>query len=315
MHPQYLTDNGMQLDDLGTAFFKRELEIIKAQSYDVIYPDLPARSLFPVNNEGGTGVTSITYQSFDMTGKAKIINGGAKDLPRADAGGREITNPVRELGIAYGWNVKEIAASARAGRSIDRQRSNAANRAIEEAVNDIAFNGNVEHGLPGFLSNPDIPIGPATDIGGGVTEWSSKTPVQIYEDCTALLKSIFINSKMAERPDTLLLPPTQWSILIETRMADGTDTTIAQFLVKNSPYLNSLDDIIPVNELAGAGTGGVDIMVAYTRRPDKLQLEIPAEMQYLPAQEQGLEMVVPGWLSICGVVIYYPLSASIIEGI
>ncbi len=315
MHPQFLTDTGMRLDDLGTAFFKRELELLKAQQFDVLYADLPARSLFPVNNEGGFGITNITYQSFDMAGKAAIINGGARDLPRADAGGREISTPVRELGISYGWNVKEIAAAARSGRSIDSQRANAANRAIEELVNEIAFNGNAEHGLPGFLSNTDIPTGNATNIGGGVTEWASKTPTQIYDDCVELLKSIFVNSKMREKADTLLLPVTQWSILMETRMADGTDTTIGQYLIMNSPYLSTIDDIVPVNELAGAGTGGADIMVAYTRRPDKLQLEIPAEMQFLPAQEQGLEMIVPGWLSIGGVVVYYPMSAAKLEGI
>lgn len=310
----YLKDNGLQLDDLGATYFARELELLKARTFDVIYADLPARELFPVNNEGGFGITSITYQSFDKTGRAKIINGGSKDLPRADIGGVEITNPVREIGISYAWTVKEIAAAAHTGRPIDRRRAEAANRSVEELVNSIAFFGNANHGLPGFISNPNIPTSTVVDPGSG-TEWVSKTPDEIYFDISDKLTDVFEVSKMRERADTLLLPPAQWSLISTTRMAAGTDTTILQFLVRNSPYINSEADVIPVNELTGAGTGGADIMVAYTRRPDKLQLEIPAELQYLPSQEQGLEMVVPGWLSICGTVVYYPLSASIAEGI
>jgi len=311
---QYLRDNGLQLDDAGSAFFQRELELLKTQTYDVVYADLKARDLFPLNNEGGFGITSITYQSFDKTGKAKIINGGSKDLPRADIGGKEISNPVREIGSSYAWTAKEVAAAARTGRPIDRQRASAVNRAVEELVNEIAFFGNAAHGMPGFLSNPNIPTVTVVDPGAG-TEWANKTPAQIYFDMSDLLTDIFENSKQRHQADTLLLPRDKYSLIADLRMADGTDTTVLQYLIKNNPYIASGANVIPVNELTGAGAGGVDIMVAYTRRPDILQLEVPAELQYLPAQEQGLEMVVPAWLSMCGVVIYYPLSLAIGEGI
>lgn len=312
----FLKDNGLQLNDVGSVFFKRELELVKSQSFDVLYADLVARNLFPVNNEGGFAITSITYQSFDKVGKAKIINGGSKDLPRADAGGVEISNPVREIGISYGWNVKEIAAAARTGRPIDRLRAEAANRAVEELVSEIAFGGNAENGLPGFLSNTSIPTSTVVDPGAG-TEWVNKTPEQIYFDMADLLGDVFTNSLMRERADTLLLPVAQWNLIATTKFNTGADTntTILKYLVENSPYLTSMDNVIPVNELLGAGAGGTDRMVAYTRRPDKLQFEIPAELQFLPPQEQGLEFIVPAWLSICGVVVYYPLSAAFADGI
>lgn len=312
----YLQDNGLQLDAEGHAFFARELEHIKAKRFDTLYADLQARDLFPVSNEGGSGITSITYQSFDKTGEAKFIGNNAKDLPRADVHGKEITHKVDEIGISYGWTMKEIAASARTGRSLPDQRAKAAHRSVEELVNTTAYFGNQELGLPGFLSNTDIPIETiAADGTGSTTEAANKTPAQVYRDVTGVLNSIFENSKMRERPNTLLVTVALHSYLTETRMADGTDTTILQYLVKNSRFLKSIDDVVPVNELEGAGVGGTDRMVAYTRDPDKIQLEIPAELQYLPAQEQGLEMIVPGWLSISGTVVYYPLSAAFADGL
>ncbi len=303
------------LDAPQGAFFQRELELIKSQSYDVQYADLIARSLFPVSNEGGFAITSITYRSYDKVGAAKLINNYAKDLPRADVGGKEVTIPVKEAGTSYGYTVKEIAASQLTGRSLDQQRANASRRSVEELINDIAFNGRTDAGLPGFLSNPNIPTVTVVNGAGGTPQWTTKTPDEILFDINDLFGDIFENTKMKERADTLLLPPTNWNYIASTPRASNSDTTILQYIVQNSPFLNSVDDVIPVNELVGAGTGGVNIMVAYTRRPDKLQLEIPGELQYFAPQEQGLEIVIPGMASIAGVNVYYPLSAAVAEDI
>lgn len=303
------------LDDVNGAFFQRELELVKSQSYDTLYADLIARNLFPVSNEGGFAITSITYRSYDKVGAAKLINNYAKDLPRADVGGKEITIPVKEIGTSYGYTVKEIAASQMVGRGLDQQRANASRRAVEEEINDIAFNGRSDADLPGFLSNPNIPTITVVDGAGASALWVDKTPDEILFDINDLFGDIFENTKMKERGDTLLLPPAQWNYIASTPRASNSDTTILQYIVQNSPFLASMESVIPVNELVGAGTAGVDIMVAYTRRPDKLQLEIPGELQYFAPQEQGLEIVIPGMSSIAGVNVYYPMSAAIAEEI
>lgn len=303
------------LDDVGAAFFQRELELIKARSYDVLYADLPARNLFPVSNEGGLAITSITYRTYDKVGAAKLINNYAKDLPRVDIGGKETTIPVKEIGIAYAYTIKEIAASQLTGRGLEQRRANVAARAVEEEVNDIAFFGRADAGLPGFLTNPNIPVITVVNGAGGTPQWVTKTPDEILFDINDLFADVFENTLMKERADTLLLPPQQWVYISSTPRASNSDTTILAYIVANSPFLMSMDDVIPVNELAGAGTAGVDIMVAYTRSPEKLELEIPSELQFLAPQEVGLELEINGMASIGGVNIYYPLSIAIAEDI
>lgn len=302
------------LDATGAVFFNRQLELIKSRSYDVLYADLIARNLFPVSNEGGLGITAITYRTYDEVGIAKLINTYSGDLPRADVGGQETTIPVKEIGISFGYTIKEIESARLTGFPLDQRRANAARRANEQAVNDIAYNGNADAGLPGFLTNPNIPSGTVVDPGGG-TEWSTKTPDEILFDINDIFADVFEVTKMKERADTLLLPPAQWSLISATPRSANSDTTILEYVVQNSPFLTSADNVIPVNELAGAGTSGVDMMVAYTRSPDKLQLEIPYELQFLANQERGLEIIVPGLSSIAGVNVYYPLSAAFGEGI
>ena len=58
-----------------------------------------------------------------------------------------------------------------------------------------------------------------------------------------------------------------------------------------------------------------EIMIAYRRDPDAFTLEIPQMFEQLPVQERGLEFVVPCHSRIGGVIIYYPLSMAIGEGI
>lgn len=308
--------NSGTMDADGAFFFQRQLEMIKARSYDVRYADLKARSLFPVSNEGGPGITSITYRTYDQVGAAKIINAYADDLPRADVAGKETSIPVRSVGISYGYNLDEIQASQLTGAGLDQRRANAARRSVEQVVNDVAFYGDEESGLPGLFSNPNIPIGAVINPGSG-TAWVNKTPDEILFDINDLLADIFEGTNMVEQGDTLLLPPAQWSYIMSTPRASNSDTTIAQYLVSNSPYLSSLDDLIPLNECSATNnpTLSTDAMVAYNRNPDKLQLEIPVELEMLPIQQKNMEFVVPGRSRIAGLNIYYPMSLAIATGI
>lgn len=307
--------NGI-MDADGAVFFQRQLEYIKARSYDVKYSELKARMLFPVSNEGGPGITSITYRTYDQAGAAKIINAYADDLPRADVAGKETTIPVRSVGISYGYNLDEIQASQLTGMALDQRRANAARRSNEQVVNDVAFFGDAESNLPGLFSNPNIPTGAVVNPGSG-TEWVNKTPDQILFDVNDLFADIFETTAMVEQGNTLLIPPSQWSYIMSTPRSSNSDTTIAQYLINNSPYLNSMDDIVPVNECNAANNPllASDAMVAYDRSPDKLQLEIPVELEMLPVQQKNLEFVVPGRSRLAGLNIYYPLSLAIGTGI
>ena len=306
----------MLIDADGAVFFQRQLEHIKSKAYDVQYAEHKARSLFPVSNEAGEGVTTITYRTYDQAGAAKIINAYADDLPRADVAGKETTIPVRSIGVSYGYNIDEIQSSQLTGAALDQRRANAAKRSVEQVINDVAFFGDTTSGMGGLFDHPNIPTGAVVDPGAG-TEWVNKTPDQILFDVNDLFADIFETTKMVERGNTLLLPPAQWSYIASTPRSANSDTTILQYLVQNSPYLDSKEDIVPVNECTAANNPelATDAMVAYDKNPDKLQLEIPVEMQMLPVQQKNLEFTVPVRARLAGLNIYYPLSLAIATGI
>ena len=311
--------HSVNLDANSSAFFARELEYIKAQTYDVQYPQLKATQLLPVSTEAGPGAESITYQQFDQVGMAKIISNYADDLPRADIKGKEFTAPVRSLGDSYGYSVQEIRAAQFAGRGLEQRKANAARRGVEQKINKIGWFGDSEHGLNGFLNHPNITRVAVDDSGtGSSTLWADKTPDQILADMNDLANNIFEVTNGVEMPNTLLMPIDQYTYIASTARSNNSDTTILQYFLQNNPFIDTVEW---VNELKGAGLGvggvneGADVMVAYDRSPDKLTLEIPQPFEQFPVQERGLEYVVPAHARIGGVIVYYPLSVAIGEGI
>lgn len=316
-----LIDSGLQsymdvaCGDGAGMWFNRQLEQVLAKTYEVKYANLPHRELFPVSHEMNPAADTITYHVMDRVGVAKLIGAYAQDLPRADAFAKEVKSPVKTSGISFGYTTDEIRKGKWLNVPLEQRKANAANRGNEELVNSIAFNGDADTGLPGFLSNPNITTSTVPDGVSTSPLWVNKTPDEILADVNNLFGGIFTLTLMVERPNTLLLPPAQWSYISSTARSANSDTTILQYIVNNSPYINSANDIKPVNQLTGAGAASADIMVAYDKSNEKLEEHIPMELQYLPVQQKGLEFIVPGESRTGGVVIYYPLSVAVGSGI
>lgn len=301
------------LDADESIFFARELEFVKTKTFDILFPELKARDLIPVSFEAGPGAESITYQQFNQVGLAKIISNYADDLPRADVAGKEFTSPIKSLATSYGWNLQEIRAAQMAGRPLPQRKANSARRANMTLENSIAWFGDADSGLQGFLSNPNVNtvVLPA-DGAGASKKFADKTPDQILRDLNSMATAIHSVSNGVEFPDTLLLPITQYNLIFTTPRAANSDKSIGQWFLENSPHINNVDWL---TEIKDSGPAGVSQMVAYRRNPDKVTLEIPQDFEQMPVQERGLEFIVPVHQRCGGVIIYYPLSIAIADDV
>ncbi len=302
----------VNLDADESVFFTRQLEHVKAKTYDVVYPELKARQLIPVSFDAGPGARTITYQQYDMVGMAKIISNYASDLPRVDLKGKEFTANVRSLGDSYGYSLQDVRSARMAGLPLEQRKANAAKKAVMQLEDDIAVNGDADHGLGGLLSNANVPDETiATDGTGASSAWADKTADLILRDMNQLVAKVITVTNGAEEPNTMLMPHTQYNLISTLRVGE-TGRTVKQFFLENSPYIK---EILPWSKLAGAGAGATDVFLVYNRSPDKLTLEIPQDFEQLPVQEKGLEYEVPCHSRCGGVIIYYPLSLAKGDGI
>lgn len=301
------------LDADESIFFERELEKLKAKTYDLKYPELKARTLLPVSFEAGPGAETIAYEQYSQFGMAKLIANYADDLPRADIGAKKFSSPVKSAGMSYGWNLQEVRAAAMAGKSLVSRKASAAKRGHMALENSIAWFGNTETGLPGLITNANIStvVLPADGTGSSIL-WSTKTPDQIIRDINLMTRTVHSVSKGVEFANTLLLPLEQYNLIYDTPRSAQSDLSIAKWVLGNNPHLVAIDWL---EELNGTGAGSTDQMLVYNRNPEKLTLEIPQDFEQLPVQERGLEYVVPTHHRVGGVIVYYPLSVAKAIGI
>lgn len=305
------------LDANETAFFERQLEFVKAKTYDIKYAELKAISLIPVSTEAGSGAQTITYYTYDQTGIAKLIASYADDLPRSDITGKRNTADVHSIGTSYGYNIQEIRAAMMAGLPLQQRKSNAARRSNDQKVNTLAFFGDTEANLPGFLNNVNVTRGTLPNDGAAAaTTFVSKTPDQILRDLNSGTNGPFILTLGVETANIKLLPLAQYQLIYNTPRSATTDTSIGEWFMGNNPFMKAGGRIEWVNECKAAGTlgGNKDVMVDYRMDSDHLTLELPQPFEQFPPQERNLEYVIPCHSRIGGVLMYYPLSMNVSEG-
>jgi hypothetical protein len=306
----YRFDN---MDAVESVYFNRQLEAIRAGSYDIKYEELKARNLVPVDNSLGNHVDTVTYRQYDRVGVAKFISNYADDLPRADVLGKEFKSSVRSMGSSYGYNLQEIRTSRAAGAGLDQKRANAARRAIEELIEATAKTGHSPTGLLGLLNQPNAQVFTVPADGTGSSAlFVNKTPDQVVRDLCAIQFKVVETTKEQEIPTTLLLPLSVFHSISVRRMGDGSDETILSYFLKISPYVK---EVVPWSGLETAGSGGTKRMVCYKKSPDALQLIIPQEFEQLPPETRGMEYVTNCHARCGGVVMYYPLSMAYGDGI
>lgn len=297
-------------DDKFTASLSRDLEYVKSQTYDIVYPDLKARTLIPVSNEADPGAETIVYRQWDEFGMAKIIANYADDLPLVDALAEEFVQRVHGLGSAYQYSVLDLRRSAKSGARLDQRRARAARTAIENAIEAIACTGSVKSGLYGIANNPNVPlIAPITG------SWASATGEQIIADLNKLVSSIVILNKDTFAPDTLLLDVVNYNLIAAKRISTTGDTatTVLKAFLESSPYIKTVVPWVRLGTANAAGTGAR--VIAYKKDPEVLSLEIPQEFEQLPPQPKNLSYHVPCHARTGGVIVYYPIAIAYMDGI
>lgn len=305
-----------KLDAAENIFFARELEHIRAQSYDVKYADRKIRMLVPVDNSVDPGAEVVTYSQYDRVGIAKLISSYANDLPRADVKGKQFTASIKGLGSSYGYSIQEIRAARMARKSLDQSKAEAARESIEDGIDRIGASGDAGTGLIGLLNIPNAQTYSIPAGAGGQVTWNTgatpKTGLEVLKDLNTPVNTVVQVTKEAEKPDTMLLPVLQYAYIASTPLQSGSDTTILQFFLRSSPYIKTVE---PWEKLTGAGSGGTNRMVVYKRDPRNLMLVIPQEFEAFPPEQKGLEAVVACHARIGGVQCFYPLSVMYADGL
>lgn len=307
-----MTMDQLTMDD-GLDFLRRQLEFIEPEVYKVLYRDIVYQNMIPVSTGAGPFANAITYQSMDRRMKARFLAIGSDDMPLADISRDRTTMPVEHAGLGFRYALQELREAQFMNIALDQERANSVRRGVEEFAQNVAFLGDADHNLPGFLNNAGISAASAP-----TGTWSTATADQIIADINFGISEVWEESETVHLPDTIGIPPAQFAILSTELVGTEHNRSLLDVLNTSNVYYTHTKQpltIFPLSELEGIGAGSTDRMVVYEKNPRNLEFFFPMPLQFIAPQPVGLNVLVPGEFRVSGTAVRYPGSARFVDGI
>ncbi|BAQ65528.1 hypothetical protein GM3709_2293 [Geminocystis sp. NIES-3709] len=276
-------------------------------------------SAINISTDVPSGAETYSYRILTFLGEAAILANGGNDIPMINAYAEKRTGYVRTVVDGYEYGIEDLESAEYAGMNIDSSMAIGAREVIERKVDLLAYNGDSNFNLLGFLNYPNVPFYTIPNDGtGSSTTFATKTPEQIYRDLREFVSATRIATAGVETPEILALPIDQFDRVMQTPYPTNSASgeTIGSFFLKTQRMTpGGIQAMIPMAYLEGRGTGGLDMMVAYRKRLDKLKLHIPLDFEQMPVQQKDLDFRVVCRMRTGGVQINKPLALRYAEGI
>jgi hypothetical protein len=318
-----MTYDRMTIDGTG-AFLIGELERLDQKVHEplLIYTwsrDINIREDVTIADEQ----SSFTNSSFASPGgiqpggkawistDANAISGVALDIGKT-------VNPLYLWGMEIKYTIPELLSASKLGRPVDAQKFDAMRIKHQMDIDEQVYIGDALFNKPGLCTNTGVgTIGNVANGAIGSPLWTQKTPTEILADVNTLLTNVWTAAAYAVVPSKLLLPPTNYSYIIQELISSAGNQSIMRYLMQNSICLQANGrelDIQPVKWLVGRGTSGTNRMVAYTQDIDRVRFPL-VPLQRTPLEYRSLYQMCT-YFGRLGVVEFpYPETVGYADGI
>ncbi len=302
---------GARFDDDASTIFALQLQYMRQRILDRPYPKNSAKNLIPQQREASPGAEEFAYRIFDQVGMFQLITNYSDDMPLTDINGEKIVADIVSYGAAYEYSVDEMERATTAGLPLSERKAKANRDIAERTFEKIAWLGDAGAGIFGLTNHPNITTITAPDGAGGASTFATKTAPEIYADLVAPFIQQDRDTNDIERPDTILMTAEDFEIARSKFFSDATGASAMQRFEEN--YRGVTIETTPY--MRGAGAGGSNLMVHYRKDESKLAMETPLPYTLYPPQWRNFAMRINARMKTAGVIVYFPLSVTVTEGI
>lgn len=299
--------DGIPTTDDGIAFYISQLASLEAKVYESKYTSINFAELVPVNSLVPEWADTWDYISYDAVTLGQFIGSSADDLPSVSANATKSIVQIGYAGNSYDYSLDELRKSQQTNMPIDNIKAKAAFRGSQEHTQRVAYFGDTDRGMTGLFNNPNLALDNST------VDWTTATGQEIVDDMNSLIVKVWIDSANVHLPGMFVLDSNRYATITSRRMDTGTDTTIAEFFMKNNLFTTTTGQALrlaPRLQLVGAGVGSVDRMMAYELNDENLSMCNPIPWRSLAPQATGLNIKIPCEYKISGVEFRYPFSGA-----
>lgn len=311
--------------DSSLAFFINQLDNFDTKLHEPLTSvtwsrDIKLRSGVSMANQS----TSFVRGEFSgagtlsATGKAWIGSGGRGALGQVSVDGVPVTLPLNIWGREISYTSIELERSQMTGMNIDDSQTKALITMYNMDIDEMVYIGDTTMGLKGLLNSTEV--GASNVVAGAATTltWATKTADEILFDVNDAIKAAWAASAYAVCPDTLLIPPTQYALIVGKKAGtDGAGGSILKYIEDNSMSLmiNGRPlSVRPCKWCVGIGGSSTDRMVAYVNDESRVRYPL-APIRREQAYYQGITFSAPYVAGLGAVEFLYPETAIYRDGI
>jgi hypothetical protein len=301
------------------SFLVQQASVIETEVVSIQYPEVQYPTLIPVDTSAPDWAKSVTFFSLDRAGRAEWFHHAAKDIPLADVSRAKAEATIEMAAIGYRYDIEEIGQAMLMGVNLGSEKAEAARRAAEEFIDEIAIRGDTDKGLTGLINNASVTVVNAAFTGTGSSPtWADKTAAQILQDVNDALTGVYTESLQIEMADTILVPISEL-VRIATLQIPNTTMTALQWLKENNVYTMETGQPLMIRGVRGletAGETGTGRMIVYRRDPRVVKLHLPMPHRFLSVYQTGpVQWDVPGILRVGGVEVRRPKAMRYVDNI
>lgn len=291
--PAMRTFDQATVDSTGV-FFQNELMRISPTLIEPLadFPYARDVDLTPLDlGDEATAYDSVAYRAaggVNPVGKS-IISARTTAIGAVNVDSDRVTSPTFLWGELFQMSIIEIERAMKLGRPLSPQMLNALKMKWELDTQGMVYLGDAALGQTGLVNSTAVTAGSVAATGtGSSTLWANKTPDQINDDINAVIGAAWQASGFTRIPNRIGLPPLKLTYLNSVRLSNTGESLLAYVKRNNTALMNGQDlAFAPIRELVGAGSGGTDRMIAYTKAPDVVRYP-RSELRPLPLQYDGL---------------------------
>ncbi|MGL5309452.1 MAG: major capsid family protein [Plesiomonas shigelloides] len=308
---QAMAMSGRRCDAGESMVFALQLQYMRAQILDRPYPELKARRLIPQQAEAPVGAEEYAYRIADQVGMFELITNYADDLPVTNVRGEKHFANISSFGGAVHFSVDEMERASMAGIPL-QQRQMVANRsAAERKFEQIAWLGDAAGGNYGMLTHPNITKMTATKRFND----ASITAQEVYDTLVKAYLQQVNDTNGIERPDTMVMSDSDYEIANNKFFVVAGGEIMGQSAMKRFKEAYPGITVETSAYMKGAGAGGTNVILAYRKDSEKVAMESPLPYTIEPPQFRNLATIINARLKTAGVIAFFPLSITVIEGV
>ncbi|QEQ88679.1 DUF2184 domain-containing protein [Pseudomonas putida] len=313
-------------------FYTGQLTYIEQEVLRQPYPEIKYPTILAVDTSAPDWTESVGFKTLDFRGKPQILGDKSKDYPLAEIASAMGAVDVHTFSLGYSYTLAEL------GKAMEMERAQGYGASInylaekpagvrmltEQWLDSTAFAG--DPSVPslaqgGLIKYPDVPVVSSGTLLGGPDMTIAQIiaqddPNKVSQDLLNLfnngrLRVSITQTRNVFRPTHVLLPAIQHGQIESYRIPNTSDTLLS--------YLERVTKLTfePILQLAGAGAGGTDRMMFYTKdaKYAKFHMPMPFMLNAPVVSAGGLQFESAGLVRIAGTELRVPKSHLYVDGI